>query len=165
MKYFIILAIIGFLLGCDTKPKDLKEFMVDITEFNINNEILEDGDYVHILGSSGNLTKDHEIDFYNLVVVKSDKTGDTINVLVTTFFQSDINNPRTNFISNSSDIGKVFEQLANGEFNEDQNVNDIEAKTFDKVFYDSEYIQVDVRKFPAVTGGLGDYRVVSHINE
>lgn len=56
---------------------------------------------------------------------------------------------------------KLFEQVTNGEFIEGQNVNDIEAKTYDKVFYDSEYIQVDVRKFPAVTGGLGNYRVIS----
>ncbi|AEA45232.1 hypothetical protein [Fluviicola taffensis] len=148
------------LLGCsDNSPKDLEPFMVDISEFKIHNDLLKDGDKVLILGSSGNLTEEHKIDFYNLVVVKSLRTGDTLNVLVTTFFQSDLNDPETTFISNTSSEGKLMESVMNKEDVEGQNVNEMKPKSFSKVFYDTEYIQVDVRKYPCVTGNLGEYTI------
>lgn len=154
--------------SCTSESKDLvdlDEFMVDISEFNINDTILKDGDYVEILGSSGNLTRNHEIDFYNLVVVKSEQTGDTINVLVTNFYQADLNKPRTRFISNLSLMGKLVESASNSEQLEGSNIRDIKAKSYNKVFYDSEYIQIDVRKYQSITGNLGDYTIEGDISE
>lgn len=166
MKLFtIVLLLICSLYSCKSGPKNLDEFMVDISEFKINDSILRDGDYVEILGSSGNLTKEHEIDFYNLVVVRSEKTGDTINVLVTNFYQSDLNNPRTRFISNSSIMGKLVENVENTEKLDGKNIKDLKSKSYNKVFYDSEFIQVDIRKYPAITGNLGDYTIEKHSNE
>jgi hypothetical protein len=147
-----ILALATFS-SCENKVRDLEEFMVDISEFTINDSILKDGDYVRILGSSGNLTEEHEIDFYNLVVVESEETGDTVNILVTNFYQSDLNDPRTQFLSNSSLEGKLVENFK--DIQDKIKIDEIEAKSYDKVFYDSEYIQIDVRKFPAITGNLG----------
>lgn len=166
MKLFtIVLLLICSLCSCKSGSKNLDEFMVDISEFKINDSILRDGDYVEILGSSGNLTKEHEIDFYNLVVVRSEKTGDTINVLVTNFYQSDLNNPRTRFISNSSLMGKLVENVENTEKLDGKNIKDLKSKSYNKVFYDSEFIQVDIRKYPAITGNLGDYTIEEHSNE
>lgn len=165
-KIFTIgLIAFGSLYSCKSAPKDLEEFMVDISEFKINDSILKDGDYVKILGSSGNLTKDHEIDFYNLVVVKSEETGDTINVLVTNFYQVNLNNPRTRFISNSSLMGKLVENASNYEQLDGTNIKDLKSKSYDKVFYDREYIQVDVREYPSITGNLGDYTIEGDISE
>lgn len=166
MKIFTIVLLLSCsLCGCKSGPKNLDEFMIDISEFKIDDSILRDGDYVEILGSSGNLTKEHKIDFYNLVVVRSEKTGDTINVLVTNFYQSDLNDPRTRFISNSSLMGKLVENLEDTEKFDGKNVKDIKSKSYNKVFYDSEFIQVDVRKYPSITGNLGDYTIEEHLNE
>lgn len=168
MKLFTIgLLALSSLSGCDSDSgsKNLDEFMVDISEFTINDSILKDGDYVEILGSSGNLTRDHEIDFYNLVVVRSEETGDTINILVTNYYQADLNNSRTRFMSNSSNVGKIIERADNSEDLNGKNVKDINSKSFKKVFYDSEYIQVEVREYPAISGNLGDFIIEGNINE
>jgi translation elongation factor P/translation initiation factor 5A len=166
MKQIFTISLATLILySCKSGPKDLSEYMVDISEFKINNKILKDGDYIEILGSSGNLTKEHEIDFYNLVVVKSVETGDTINVLVTNFYQADLNNPRTRFMSNSSSAGKLMEQASNFEELDGKNIKDLKAKSFSKVFYDSEFIQVNVRKYPTITGNLGDYTIQGDFSE
>jgi len=166
MKPFHILAAISLvlLLGCKEDPINLEPYLVDVSEFHINNELLKDGDYVKVLGCSGNVTVDHEINFYNLVVVRSEKTGDTINVLVTNFFDSDLNNPRTRFISNSSDIGKLVEIGSEIKEMKGFKIQNLKAKSFSKVLYDTEYIQEDVRRFPAVTGNLGDYTIEGDLN-
>jgi hypothetical protein len=161
MKYTFMLlsAIILFLASCSSGPEDLEPFMVDAGEFNIDQHALKNGEKVRILGASGNLTKEHKIDFYNLVVVQSIETGDTVNVLVTTFFDANHDNPEVVFISNTSIAGKLFENPEDLERVEGKKADEIEALKFDKVFYDSEFIQVDVRKYPAVTGLLGDFTI------
>jgi hypothetical protein len=151
----VFLLVFFLVVGCTSREEYLNQFMVDVSEFTIDNSLLEDGDYVQILGSSGNLTPDDPINFYNLIVVISERTGDTINLLVTNYYMADLNNRRTRFISNSSVIGKIAESATEIDKLEGINVKDLKAKTFKKVFYDSEYIQVDVRRFPAVTGTLG----------
>jgi len=156
---------VGIFYGCSFGPKNLDPFMVDIAEFKINNEILKDGDYVEILGSSGNLTLDHEIEFYNLVVVRSIETGDTVNVLVTTFYEANLNNPKTRFMSNSSFAGKLIENISNLEDLTAENLNTLKPKSYKKVFYDSEYIQVDVREYPAITGTLGAFTIKGNTEE
>ena len=165
-KLFAIgILALSVLQSCNNKPMNINEFMVDISEFKIDNTILKDGDYVEVLGSSGNLTEEHNIDFYNLVVVRSEETGDTVNVLVTNFYQSNLNNPRTRFISNSSLIGKLLESNGDPKKNDGINIKDIKPKSYKKVFYDREYIQVDVRKYPSITGNLGDYIIEGDIEE
>ena len=164
-KYSAIgFLVLGLFCACSLGPKNLEAFMVEVSEFNINDTILKDMDYVRILGSSGNLTREHEIDFYTLIVVKSEKTGDTINILTTNFYEADLNNSRTRFISNSSTIGKLLEDAKNFDQFDGTNINDMKAKSYNKVFYDTEYIQVDVRKYPAITGNLGDYKIKGDIN-
>lgn len=158
----MLVLVVAISQSCTTGPKDLSKFMVDVSEFKINDTILKDGEEVEILGSSGNLTKEHAIDFYNLVVVRSLETGDTVNVLVTSFFQADLNDPKTKFLSNSSLVGKVMENSR--DLNKLDNVQDLKAKKYSKVFYDAEYIMVDVRKYPAITGSLGDFTIEGDLN-
>ena len=161
MNRYIIVGIIFFALlsSCSSKSENLDNYLVDISEFNIQNDILKDGDYVEILGSTDKVTKDDQQNFYNLVVVKCEETGDTVNVLVTSFFQSDLNNPRTRFISNSSVVGKIFERSGDLEKLNGDDLRELEPKSFDKVFYDHDFIQVDVRQYPSIAGTLGDYTI------
>lgn len=144
-----------FLAGCSDTPKDLEEFMVPVSEFKIDDEVLKDGEYVEILGASGNLTSDHKHDFYNLIVVRSEKTGDTINVLSTSFFMLDENNSRTQFISNKSKIGKLFENGTELKDGETFDASKLKSKKFNRVLFDTEFIQVKVKNYPTVIGLVG----------
>lgn len=165
MNYLKIISISIILSSCSPGIKDLEPFMVDISAFNIDNSLLKDGDKVEILGSSGNLSSEHHIDFYNLVVVRSLETGDTINVLVTNYFMADLNNPETMFISNSSNIGKLIENNSEIESMDDFKLKDLKSKKYSKVFYDTEYIQVDVMEHPSIIGNLGDYTIEGDLHE
>lgn len=164
MKYnnIITAVLLAVLFACDRLPKNLEKFIVDVSEFTINDSILKDGDYVRVLGASGNLKGEYEIDFYNLVVVKSMKTGDTINVLATNYHSPDVKSEKIQFVSNQSMIGKLFDNHNNLEVLENANINDLKPKTYNKVFYDTEYIRVDVRKYPAITGLLANYTVTEN---
>ena len=155
--FIFVSVIVG---SCKNQPKNIENLMVDISEFKINDSILKDGDRVQILGSSGSLTKEHKIDFYNLVVVKSLETGDTVNVLLTNYFMADLNDPETIFITNSSVMGLAIESL-------DSPVNTVisKAKKYKKVLYDTEFIEIDVRGYPSITGNLGDYVITESKNK
>ncbi|MNU85183.1 hypothetical protein D3C71_749210 [compost metagenome] len=133
--------------------------MVNVSEFKIDTTALKDGEKVEIIGSSGNLTKKHHIDFYSLVVVKSLETGDTVNVLVTNFFMADLDNPQINFISNTSTAGMLLENVESSEDIDNKNINKLSPKKFKKVFYDTEYIGVNTREYPAITGNFGYYSI------
>lgn len=151
-KTSILILSVAILSACSNSPKDLEEFMVPISKFTIDNTLLKDGDFVEILGASGNLTLEHEHDFYNLIVVRSERTGDTINVLSTSFFMLNESNPRTQFISNSSTIGKMMENSSEVKESKDFDPKKLKAKKFSKVLVDTEFIPIDVRKYPTVIG-------------
>ena len=152
--------IIGFALfvlftACKNESSYSDEMMVDVSEFNMQNDILKDGDYVKVIGSSARIERSKEVDFYTLVVVKAEATGDTINVLLTGSYDQKLDDARTQFLSNTSDVGKVFDNIENKRILESTNVNDLKPKSFKKVFYNTEYIQIDVRQYPTVTGNFG----------
>lgn len=160
MKHVVFFGLL-FTCGlfCCNGPeteKDLSPFMVDVKQFKLDTTALKDGEKVQILGASGNLTEEQQIDFYNLVVVRSLESGDTVNVLVTNFFQP-TSNPETKFLSNTSEIGKAFENL--DDLKDGTNIRKMPSKKFREVFYDTEFIELDVRKYPAITGNLGDFMI------
>jgi hypothetical protein len=165
IKYILLSLVTCAIVSCTTITEttvDYSHSLVDISKFNINDTILKDYDSVEILGSSGNLSdKDMDkMDFYSLVVVRSLRTGDTVNVLVSNYFMSHLDNPITQFMSNTSQIGMAVDNIMNKSFKgEGENIDlkEMKVRKFDKVFYDKEYIQVDVFHFPAITGNLGFY--------
>lgn len=162
---FALLVTTILIASCNNEPKNLDEFMVDISEFQIDTTVLKDGDYVRILGSSGNLTEEHSIDFYTLIVVQSLESGDTINVLMTNFYQTDLNDTETRFMSNSSMMGRIVERNNHPDVFDGKKLEDVSPLKYDKVFYDQEYIQVDVRNYPAITGNLGDWVIEGNLDD
>lgn len=154
---FLLIGCLTFLmLSCENGAEDLSDSLVDISEFKIDTSALKDGDYVQILGLSGNLTQEHKHNFYNLIPVVSERTGDTVNVLMTTFFHK-TSSRRTRFMSNSTGMGKLMESAFDDKHLKGKNINTMKAKRFSKVLWDKEFIEIDVRRFPAVTGTLGEF--------
>lgn len=155
---FFISLLTGGLFSCtdSEREKDLSPFMVDVKQFKLDTAALKDGENVEILGASGNLTEEQQVDFYNLVVVRSLESGDTVNVLVTNFFQP-TSDPKTKFLSNTSLMGKAFEN--SDDLKDGTDIRKMPSKKFSKVFYDTEFIEMDVRKYPAIPGNLGDFTI------
>lgn len=167
MNHFLVFSTVLSLLlsSCNNQRVDIDRYLVDISEFTIQNDILKDGDYIEILGSTDKLSMEGVHDFYNLVVVKSEATGDTINILLTSFYQADLNIPRIQFFSNSSTIGKVMERAKELKDLSNEQINNLASKTFEKVFYDHDFIQVDVRQYPSIPGTLGNFYIDSNSHE
>lgn len=146
-------------MGCS--HKNLNDFMVDIDKFQLNDTVLVDGETVEILGMSGNIPVGTDIDFYNLVVVRSLENGDTVNVLCSSDFIIIGGVRRMKFQGENSDFTKLLNNALNNEdFRELESSGEIDTNTlinysFDRVMWDTEYIQTDVMQYQSIIGSLG----------
>ena len=155
MKIFIGFTLLGFLLLSCGDSKNLEDSLVDISKFKMDDTALEDGEDVKIIGASGNLTSEDEMDFYNLVVVKSLKTGKTVNVLMPDYIYVDGGNRNVQFISFKGEMGRLIGATKSGSFEKGQNIKDVKPKEYDRVLYDKEFIKVNVYDNPTIIGSLG----------
>lgn len=142
-----------FLLSCESNT--IEENLVDVSLFEIDNTALKDGENVRIIGASGNITNEDEMDFYNLIVVKSLETGKVVNVLMINYIFVDEYNRDVNFISFDTPMGKLSAMAHKGDLKSGTNTKDIELPKFDKVLVDLEYLTEDVYNNPTIIGGLG----------
>jgi hypothetical protein len=66
-----------FAVGCSSSPK-----YTDVSKYNLRPDALEDGEQIKIIaGVIGNKSRRDEV-FYNVLVAVSQRTGDTINILI-----------------------------------------------------------------------------------
>lgn len=159
MKVCITFIFLGFILFSCGDSKNLDESLVDISNFKMDDAALEDGEDVRIIGASGNLTSDDKMEFYNLIVVESMKTGKTVNVLMPTYMLVDEYNREVQFYSFKTTMGRLLGSTgANGldkNMEKKANIKDIQPPKFDKVLYDREFIQTNVYGNPTIIGTLG----------
>jgi len=155
---FILFLTTILLFSCGSDEKDLDQYLVDISKFNMDENALKDGEKVRILGASGNLTNDDKMDFYNLIVVESLETGEEVNVLMINYIHTGEGPQTLDFISYDTPMGKLA-AMDPAEVPKNIKVSEIELKKHQKVLYDTEYIQADVYDNPTIIGGLG---IVSH---
>lgn len=154
----LLLTAVSTLSSCG---HNIEDFMVDIDKFQLNDTVLVDGETVEILGMSGNIPTGVEIDFYNLVVVRSLENGDTVNVLCTADFEIIGGVRRMKFHGENSEITKVLmNALKNEDFRElvpgqEIDTNTFKNYSFGRVMWDTEYIQIDVMQYPSIIGSLG----------
>lgn len=165
---YLVLAILSTttFLSCSSQynPED---HLIELSKFELQSDILLDGDEVEIIGASGNLTQETHGSFYNLVVVKSVKSGDTINVLMSSWAMLSTSNPYTQFVSVESTAGKLLDSKFRDELVKQKNVkiDEIQVKSFDFVFLDEEFIQIDVTRFPCIIGNLGRYEIFEQTDD
>lgn len=165
MKPILSFTILFLILTSCGGPIDLETSMVSLDGFKMDPYILKDGEEIEIIGKSDKITPEHKIDFYNLVVVRSLETGDTINVLATTFIHPGQNGAHVKYISTESTHGLILEAQSDKKDLNDGNINDLKAKRFNKVFYDKDFIQEDVRRFPTIIGIIGDYTIINNVEK
>jgi hypothetical protein len=68
-------------------------------------------------------------------------------------------------MSNSSLIGIFSESVNEIDQFRGKKVDDLKGKSFKKVLYDDEYIEVDVRSYPTITGNLGEFTFEGNLDE
>lgn len=146
-------------------PIDLKEHMVSLNGFKMDPYILQDGAEIEIIGMSDKITPEHKIDFYNLVVVRSLETGDTVNVLATTFINQGQNGAYMKFISTESAHGLILEAQSDKKDLNNINMNDLKPKRFNKVFYDKDFLHADLKRYPTIIGIIGDYTIINDVEK
>lgn len=157
-RFFFLLTTLFLLQSCGS-DKNLDQYLVDVSKFNMDETALKDGEKVRIIGASGNLTNDDEMNFYNLIVVESLETGNVVNVLMVNYIFVDENNRDLNFISFETEMGKLMGATGNDGTVKGKNIDDLEIPKFDKVLYDTEYLTEDLYGNPTIIGGLA---IVTH---
>lgn len=165
MKLIFSIGILFLTLASCGGPINLEEHMVSPNGFKMDPYILKDGAEIEIIGKSDKITPEHKIDFYNLVVVRSLETGDTVNVLATTFINQGQNGAYMKFISTESTHGLILEAQSDKKDLKNKNLNDLKPKRFNKVFYDKEFLPADVRRFPTIIGIIGDYTIINDVEK
>jgi hypothetical protein len=165
MKFTYSIGILYLILTSCGGPIDLEQHMVSPNGFKMDPYILQDGAEIEIIGKSDKITPEHKIDFYNLVVVRSIETGDTINVLATTFIHQGQNGAYMKFISTESAHGKILEAQSDQKDLNNINMNDLKPKRFNKVFYDKDFLPADLKRYPTIIGIIGDYTIINDVEK
>lgn len=165
MKLSFSIGIIFLILASCGGPIDLEKHMVSPEGFKMDPYILQDGAEIEIIGMSDKITTEHKIDFYNLVVVRSVETGDTINVFATIYVHLNQHKKNMKFISTESPGGLILEAQSDKKDLNNINMTDLKPKRFNKVFYDKEFLSSDVKRFPTIIGIIGDYTIINDVEK
>ncbi len=153
MKLFYQFSAMCFLTFLVTSCSGPYEYW-DVSQFNINESILDDQEDVTLIYSSGSPDKS-EVDFYVHLVVVSDASGDTVNILSPVsnrFTQNDLNTTFT-FSDQHSAAVKAIQNLDNLK---EENLNKVNFKEYSKVARDPKFDFIADNKFPTTIGMIGD---------
>jgi hypothetical protein len=165
MKLIFSIGILFSILASCIGPINLEEHMVSPNGFKMDPYILQDGAEIEIIGMSDKITPEHKIDFYNLVVVRSVETGDTINVFATIYVHPNQHRKNMKFISTESPSGLILEAQSDKKDLNNINMNDLKPKRFNKVFYDKDFLPADLKRYPTIIGIIGDYTIINDVEK
>lgn len=156
-KSFIALTLLTiFAYSCDKKKK--YEFW-DLSKFNLVDNALEDKEAVKLIYACQEPVVFNEFKFYYHLIVISEKTGDTVNILSPV--SNGLKPQDQNKIFNFFNQGNITTQLAleqtekiKNEENGD-NLNKSAAGSINKVIRDPRYDDMANNNFPSIIGIIG----------
>lgn len=128
----------------------------DISRFNFVTDALENGEEIKILYTSRGPDNNEDLDYYIHLVVVSQKTGDTVNVLTTVengFGEKD-RNQVFNFINKEDMLMKIVQMETDNLSKE--NIEKTELKQINKVARDTTYDHVADNNYPSIIGLVGN---------
>lgn len=158
MKIFTLIGIVSILaVGCGTESKTKYEYW-DISKFNMVENALENNEEIKLIYTSQGPEK-KEFDFYIHVIVVSQKTGDTVNILtaVDNGFTMDNKDDIFNFFDQNSAATKLI-QLETENLEDIKHIDDlnsIPSKKINKVARDPKYDHIADNNYPTVIGSIG----------
>lgn len=155
MKQLLMLALVAFAFA---SCGDKYEFW-DISHFKMDNQALEDDEEVIILYSSRGPDYNEEREYYVHLIVVSQKTGDTVNVL-TTFINAltmEDKGKVYNFYNQDNVTSKVL-QMDLKNLKDLKNMEDIKnqpTKNITKIARDPEFDFIADNDYPTIIGTIG----------
>ena len=131
----------------------------DISKFLIKKNALENNEEIKLLYTSRGPDFNTDKDYYIHLIVVSQKTGDTVNILTTTnnnFTEAD-KDKVFNYFNQDSDISKISEMDPDKikELKHVDDLKDFEYKKIDKVARDPKFDDLADNKHPTVFGSIG----------
>lgn len=132
----------------------------NISRFNLVPDALADNEEVKLIYSSQAPDNNEQLEYYIQVVVISQKSGDTVNVLTTinNGFSNNDGGKTYNYISPESPMMKVLQMDLNNlkdYKNEIEKVSQSKLKRIDKVARDPKFDFIADNKYPTVIGAIG----------
>jgi len=155
MKLLYILGLLSLLLvSCETRYR-----IKDISKFRMDATALADGEPIKLLYTSQAPDHNEDLSYYIHVIVVSQKTGDTVNVLTTAdngFTLRDKDNV-FNFFSQDNFVTKII-QMDSEKLKDVKHIGDIDAfqlKKINKVVGDPAFDYLEDNNYPTVIGTIG----------
>ncbi|MFT3703228.1 MAG: hypothetical protein QM802_12700 [Agriterribacter sp.] len=151
MRIYLILLIFILISGCNSKYE-----YWDIAKFRMNPHALEDNEKVKMLYSSRGPNDNKKLEYYIHMIVISQKTGDTVNILTTvnnSFTEADKERVFT-FLNASNPITKMM-QSDPDKNNDLSELNNGKLKDIRKVARDPKFDNIADNTFPTVIGVIG----------
>ena len=148
--------LIGFFLFILISCIDQQDFW-DISQFNIDNNALEDHEEIKIIYNSSGPDYNQDQEYYFHLIAVSQKTGDTVNILTPSnhgIKKSD-NNKIFVFFKQNHIISKLNQLDAENLKNLDKMQDLNEDKNIDKVVRDPEFDYIADNNHPAIIGSVG----------
>lgn len=134
INYLVLLSFAILFSACKSKNK------IDLKEFKLNKYVLSNHEQVTVLASSENPENGDE-DYLIHMIVKSIKSGDTINVL---------------FIGPREIYGEEIKSFISPDdpFFNAENTTKIDINSMNEVYSNPEFITLSWRKYPSVIGKI-----------
>ncbi len=153
-KIYFLSVLMLVLLSCGSNYK-----YWDISEFKMDNHALEDNEEIKLIYTSRGPDFNEDKDYYIHVVVVSQRTGDTINVLTTGdngFKEGD--GDKIFVFLNENNVMTRFMNLNAEERAATKNINELankEEKRLEKVARDPNFDFIADNDFPTIIGSIG----------
>ncbi len=155
IKTIYILSLLAFLLtSCGAKYE-----YWDISKFKIDNNALKDNEEVKLIYTSRGPDFNKDLKYYIHLIVVSQKTGDTVNILTTADNGITMKDKDKiyNFFNEENVASKLI-QLDLDNLENIKNIDDInklENKKIDKVARDPKFDYIADNNYPTIIGSIG----------
>lgn len=155
MKKYIIITLVALVFAsCGGKYK-----FWDISEFNMDSRALEDNEEIKILYFSQGPDDNEEKEYYMQLVVVSQKTGDTVNILTTVnhYLTMDDKDKVFNFFNQDNFATKIG-QMDLKNIDDLKHIDDLAnqpTQNITKVARDPEFDFVADNDYPTIIGSMG----------
>lgn len=153
MKYFLVALLMLLMTSC----KKEYEFW-NLSKFNIDDTALNDGEEIKLLYTSNGPDENLEQKYYIHLVVVSQRSKDTVNILTTSknFLDGKSGSKTFNYYKENSLFSKITQSVLNGEnIKHIDDLKNVDHKDITKVARDVKFDYIADNNFPTVIGMIG----------
>jgi hypothetical protein len=150
MRLSVLFFSLLLFTQCGQEPYGMK----DISEYEIVKEGLEHGEQVEVIYSSGSPDDNFETNYYLQMIVVSQASFDTFNLLTTINSNVTEKDRMRYFVGADSPVNKLFENL--DQFENGMKIQDLEEKKIDQVIVNNETKSEIENTYPTIIGTLAN---------